>query len=532
MRKPSDRSRAAPQFASFTPTTGELVVDANVPRLLELAVQLGEGHLVRGGALSVETGEHTGRSASDKFIVRDPEHADSIWWEGNQAMEPAAFAKLQQDMLDYVSSMPQLFVQNLAACADPKHQLNVRIITERAWHSLFIQHLLRHPSSAVDPDFVVVNLPGFRADPERHGCKSGTVIAISFTERLALIGGTGYAGETKKSVFSVLNYLLPAAGVMPMHCSANYAPDHPDESAVFFGLSGTGKTTLSAAPDRTLLGDDEHGWASTGLFNFEGGCYAKTIRLSAEQEPDIFRATHRFGTVLENVKTDPITREVDFDDATMTENGRCAYPLAAIEHAAPEAVAGEPRQVLMLACDAFSVLPPIARLSPAQAVYHFLSGFTAKVAGTERGLTGPTPTFSTCFGAPFMVRPPSAYGELFRECLERQQPACWLVNTGWSGGGPGVGERMPLPVTRALLAAALSGQLDSVSMCRDPHFGFEVPTAVPGVDPQLLDPRAGWSDASGYDAEASKLVGMFRENFTQFEDSVTADVRAAAPTSA
>ena len=502
--------------------------------LVEQALRREEGVWLPSGALAVDTGAHTGRSAADKFIVRDPDHADSISWERNKGMSPEHFAVLRADMLASLQG-GEHFTQDLFACAAPDYRLRVRVTTEFAWHSLFIRNLLRRPSAGelagFAPDFTVVDLPGFRVDPDRHGCRSATVIAISFAERLALIGGTRYAGEMKKSVFTALNYLLPERGIMPMHCSANHAPSDPGDSAVFFGLSGTGKTTLSAAPDRVLIGDDEHGWGEGVLFNFEGGCYAKTYRLSEESEPEIYRAAGRMGSVLENVVLDPVTGNPDFMDGSRTENGRCAYPLEAISNASATGLAGEPRNVVMLACDSFGILPPISRLTPDQAVYHFLSGFTAKVAGTERGLTEPTPTFSACFGAPFLPRPPVAYGRLFRASIERQKPNCWLVNTGWSGGGVGVGERMPIRVTRGLIAAALSGTLAEAPVRRDPRFGFEVPLAVPGIDAELLDPRSRWSDAEGYDAMADRLAGMFRENFGAFEDEVEAGVRGAGPVS-
>jgi phosphoenolpyruvate carboxykinase (ATP) len=467
----------------------------------------------------------------DKYIVRDPSTDGAIWWDNNKAMAPEQFDLLQADFEAHAATR-ELFVEDLHAGASARHRLNARIFLEYAWHALFIRYLLRQPSAAelagFEPGFTVVNLPSFRADPKRHGVRSETVIACNFARRLVLIGGTSYAGETKKSVFTYLNYVMPEAGVMPMHCSA--AVDDQGRSAVFFGLSGTGKTTLSSDPRRTLVGDDEHGWGDEGIFNFEGGCYAKTIRLSAEAEPAIWAATNRFGTVLENVILDPATRVADYDDGRLTENTRSAYPMAFIPNASPTGTAGHPRNIVMLAADAFGVLPPIARLSPSQAMYHFLSGYTAKVAGTEKGLgKEPQATFSTCFGAPFMPRHPSVYGNMLRELIARHGVNCWLLNTGWTGGKFGVGRRMPIKATRALLDAALSGALLSQPMRTDPLFGFEVPLALPGVDPAILNPRETWSDKAAYDAQARALVDMFRANFAKFETHVDSDVLAAAP---
>ncbi|MFN6979696.1 MAG: phosphoenolpyruvate carboxykinase, partial [Gemmobacter sp.] len=429
------------------------------------------------------------------------------------------FDRLHADMLAHLQGR-EVFVQDLYAGADPAYRLNVRMVTELAWHGLFIRHLLRRPArSELDtftPEWTIVNVPSFKADPERHGCRTSTVIALNFDRRLILIGNTGYAGENKKAVFTLLNYLLPEKGVMPMHCSANHAPGNPDEAAVFFGLSGTGKTTLSADPARTLIGDDEHGWSDRGTFNFEGGCYAKTINLSPEAEPEIYATTHRFGTVVENMVYDPETFELDFADASLTENTRCAYPLEAISNASATGMGGHPKNVIMLTCDAFGVLPPIARLTPAQAMYHFLSGFTAKTAGTERGVTEPTPTFSTCFGAPFMPRRPEVYGKLLQDKIARHGSTCWLVNTGWTGGAYGTGRRMPIRATRALLRAALDGSLAGAAFRRDPNFGFEVPVAVPGVEAGLLDPRSTWANGAAYDMQAAKLVKMFADNFAQY----------------
>lgn len=498
--------------------------------LVEHAVRRNEGALAATGAFAVQTGQHTGRSANDKYIVSDDETQSQIWWENSKAITPEQFDRLLADFQAYASGK-ELFVQDLFAGADPTYQLPTRIVTELAWHALFIRHLLRRPLKAqlegFDPQFTVVNFPGFRADPQIHGTRSETVIACDFTRRMVLVGGTGYAGETKKSVFSFLNYLLPSKGVMPMHCSANVGND--GGSAVFFGLSGTGKTTLSADPSRTLLGDDEHAWSPDGIFNFEGGCYAKTLHLSAEAEPEIFAASNRFATVLENVVLDE-DRMPDFEDGSLTQNARSAYPLEAISNASETGRAGHPKSVVMLTADAFGVMPPIAKLNPAQAMYHFLSGYTAKVAGTERGMgSEPQATFSTCFGAPFMPRHPSVYGNLLRKLIAEHGVACWLVNTGWTGGKFGDGKRMPIKATRTLLNAALSGALANSPMRADPVFGFMVPTELEGVDPSILNPRQTWSDPSLYDATAAQLVEMFNKNFAAFTDYVDQDVLAAGP---
>ena len=499
--------------------------------LLDEALRRGEGKLGRGGALLVTTGKHTGRSPKDKFVVRTPSVENSIWWENNRPMDPAKFDVLHADMLAHVQGR-DLFVQDLYAGADPAQRLDVRVVTELAWHGLFIRHLLRRPAreelDTFAPDFTILNCPSFQAEPDRHGCRSETVIALNFDKKLILIGGTAYAGENKKSVFTLLNYLLPERGIMPMHCSANHAPGNPVDTAVFFGLSGTGKTTLSADPARTLIGDDEHGWSDRGTFNFEGGCYAKTISLSPEAEPEIFATTRMFATVVENMVHDPETFELDFEDSSLTANMRCAYPLDYIPNASDSGLGGHPKNVIMLTCDAFGVLPPIARLSPAQAMYHFLSGFTAKVAGTERGVTEPEPTFSTCFGAPFMPRRPEVYGNLLRQKIAKHGATCWLVNTGWTGGAHGTGRRMPIRATRALLTAALDGSLHGAQFRKDPNFGFDVPVSVPGVEDRLLDPRRTWADPEAYDRQAAKLVQMFADNFAQYVPFIDEDVKAAA----
>ncbi len=502
--------------------------------LYQSAVEKGEGMVAKGGPLVMRTGVHTGRSAQDKFTVRDASTEKTVWWDNNKPMTPGHFARLRQDMLEFTKGK-ELWVQDLYGGADPKSRLNVRVITQQAWHSLFIRHLLVEPElkSLADfaPEFTILHLPEFNATPAMHGTRGETVIAVNFAERMILIGGTSYAGEIKKSVFTILNYLMPERGIMPMHCSVNVGAQN--DSAIFFGLSGTGKTTLSAVPDRTLIGDDEHGWGDDTVFNFEGGCYAKMIRLSAEAEPDIYATTRMFGTVLENVVIDPLTRELDLDDDSLAENSRGAYPISYIANASRTGVAqGNPKNIIMLTADAFGVLPPIAKLTPSQAMYHFLSGYTAKVAGTEKGVTEPTATFSTCFGGPFMPRHPSEYGNLLRQKITAQHVDCWLVNTGWTGGAYGTGKRMPIKATRALLSAALDGSLAKVEKRLDPNFGFQVPLSVPGVDTAILDPRNTWADKAAYDAQASKLVGMFVANFTKFEKHVAEDVRAAAPRAA
>ncbi|MCU9848472.1 phosphoenolpyruvate carboxykinase [Defluviimonas sp. WL0024] len=501
------------------------------PALVEVALKRGEGTLGKGGSFLVTTGKHTGRSPKDKFVVRTASVEDSIWWENNKPMAPAAFDQLHADMIAHMKG-GDYFVQDLYAGADPEHRLDVRVVTELAWHGLFIRHLLRRPERAeLDtfvPEFTIINCPSFKADPERHGCRSETVIALNFDKKVILIGGTAYAGENKKSVFTLLNYILPGKGVMAMHCSANHAIGRPEDTAVFFGLSGTGKTTLSADPSRTLIGDDEHGWSEKGTFNFEGGCYAKTISLSREAEPEIYATTEKFATVIENMVFDAETKDLDFEDSSLTANMRCAYPLDYISNASATALGGHPKNIVMLTCDAFGVLPPIARLTPAQAMYHFLSGFTSKVAGTERGVTEPEPTFSTCFGAPFMPRRPEVYGKLLQEKIAGHGATCWLVNTGWTGGAYGKGSRMPIKATRALLSAALDGSLAKAEFRKDPNFGFEVPVKVAGVADILLDPRRTWGDGEAYDAQAKKLVAMFAENFAQYVPFIDADVKAAA----
>jgi phosphoenolpyruvate carboxykinase (ATP) len=513
-------------------TGAEIFWNLQTAPLVEHAVRRGEGLLAKDGPFVVRTGRHTGRSAQDKFIVRNSVTDSSVWWgKTNKAMDPDAFDRLYDDFLLALADKDQLFVADLYGGSQPEHRVRVRVINELAWHNLFIRTLLVRPETeellGFDPEYLIIDLPSFRADPERHGCRSETVIAVNFEKKVILIGGTAYAGEMKKSVFGLLNFILPPQGIMPMHCSANIGPK--GDTAIFFGLSGTGKTTLSADPNRTLIGDDEHGWSDTAVFNFEGGCYAKMIRLSPEAEPEIYATTKRFGTVLENVVIDPESRELDLDDASLAENSRGAYPIDFIPNSSADNMGPLPRNVVMLTADAFGVLPPIARLTPDQAMYHFLSGYTAKVAGTEIGVNEPEATFSTCFGAPFMPRHPSVYGNLLKERIAKGGVQCWLLNTGWTGGKYGVGKRMPIKETRALLNAALDGSLNNVEFRKDPNFGFEVPVSVPGVDTSILDPRGTWSNAAEYDRTAAKLVDLFVENFAQFADQVDEGVRQAAP---
>jgi phosphoenolpyruvate carboxykinase (ATP) len=501
------------------------------PVLYEQAIKRDEGALAEGGPLVVNTGEHTGRSPNDKFVVREPESASHVWWgEVNRPVEPEVFERLLGRVLGYLQHR-DVFVQDCVAGADPAYAYPIRIITESAWQSLFAYSLFRLPTREQlpehDPQFTVLSVPGFRADPALDGTRSSTFIILNFARRLVLIGGTNYAGEIKKSVFTVLNYLLPRRGVLSMHASANVGPG--GEAALFFGLSGTGKTTLSADPTRTLIGDDEHGWSESGVFNFEGGCYAKVINLSEKAEPEIYATTRRFGTVLENVVMDPLTRRLDLDDDSLTENTRAAYPVSAIPNADPGGQCGHPRTILMLTADAFGVLPPISRLTPAQAMYHFLSGYTAKLAGTERGVTEPEATFSTCFGAPFMVLPPATYARMLGEKIERHQVSTWLVNTGWSGGPYGVGQRVPIAYTRAMVRAALDGDLDGVPTTPDPIFGVAVPAHVPGVPDEILQPRNTWSDPRAYDRQARELARRFAKNFSAFEVDAPPEVCAAGP---
>jgi phosphoenolpyruvate carboxykinase (ATP) len=499
--------------------------------LYEIAIRRGEGKLTDGGALAVLTKPHTGRSPKDKFLVDEPSTSSRIWWEKNDRMPEATFDRLLADVRAYLSARPELFVQDLFGGADPQYRIPVRFITPNAWQALFVRNMFLRPGVAdlagFRPSFVVYHAPDFQADPAVHGTRGPTVIALHLARRMIVIGGTRYAGEMKKSIFTALNYLLPTQGVLAMHCSANLGPD--GDTAIFFGLSGTGKTTLSADAKRRLIGDDEHGWSDRGIFNFEGGCYAKVIRLSREGEPEIWNASHRFGTVLENVVLDPLSRAVDFDADAITENTRASYPIHFVPNHEPAGVGGHPRNVVFLTADAFGIMPPIARLTAEQAMYHFLSGYTAKVAGTERGVTEPSATFSACFGAPFLPLPPGVYATMLGERIARHGASVWLVNTGWTGGPYGVGTRMKLGHTRAMVTAALAGELDGLPDRADPVFGFRVPTAVPEVPSRVLDPRATWRDPAAYDTQAAKLAEMFRANFTAFAGQVAASVLKAGP---
>ncbi|HVF51126.1 MAG TPA: phosphoenolpyruvate carboxykinase [Pyrinomonadaceae bacterium] len=511
--------------------TANVYWNLTTPELYEEIARRGEGIFSDHGALIVDTGEHTGRAAKDKAIVREPASESHVFWgEVNKEFTRERFNSLRDRMMAHTKGR-DLFVQDTFAGADPRYRLPVRIITELAWHSLFARTMFINDDARDGekhtPEFTIVNIPSFRADPAADGTRSQTFILMDFDQRLVLIGGTSYAGETKKSVFTILNYLLPQRGVMSMHCSANVG--EAGDVAIFFGLSGTGKTTLSADPERRLIGDDEHGWSDDGIFNFEGGCYAKVIRLSPEAEPDIYRTTRMFGTVLENVVYDEETRALNLDDASKTENTRAAYPLTSIPNIVPEGHAGHPQNIIMLTADAFGVLPPVSRLSPEQAMYHFLSGYTAKVAGTEKGVLEPEATFSTCFGAPFMVLHPGVYADLLGKKMEQHKANCWLVNTGWSGGPYGEGQRMKIAHTRAMIRAILNGSLAGVETKPDPIFGLGIPVACPEVPSEVLIPRNTWRDPEAYDRKAHDLARRFNENFKKYAEGVSEGVRAVAP---
>ena len=503
--------------------------DLSPSQLVERGLESEEGRLTDNGAFLVTTGQRTGRSPADRFIVKEPSTEDSIDWGGvNRPFDEGKFDALWERVSVHTEEHNH-YVAHLHVGAHIDHYLPVKVTTETAWQSLFGRNMFIRPEQ-YNPknkeEWTVLNAASFVCQPDRDGTNSDGVVIINFAQRKVLLAGMRYAGEMKKSMFSVQNFLLPEKDVMSMHCSANVGED--GDTTLFFGLSGTGKTTLSADPDRYLIGDDEHGWSKGSVFNLEGGCYAKTINLNAEAEPEIYATTQKFGTVIENMLFDPETLELDFNDDSLTANMRCAYPLDYISNASDTALGGHPKNIIMLTCDAFGVLPPIARLTPAQAMYHFLSGFTSKVAGTERGVTEPEPTFSTCFGAPFMPRRPEAYGNLLRDKIAKHGATCWLVNTGWTGGAYGTGSRMPIKATRALLTAALDGSLAEVKFRRDPNFGFDVPVAVDGVDPALLDPRSTWADTAAYDAQAAKLVHMFADNFEKYLPYIDEDVKAAA----
>jgi phosphoenolpyruvate carboxykinase (ATP) len=499
--------------------------------LYERALARGEGRIAHMGAFAAVTAPHTGRSPNDKLTVREPVTEKTVdWGKVNVAFERGAYERLKGDVIAYLEGQ-ELFVRDCRAGADEEYGLNVRVVSTSAWHNLFAYNMFLRPhgpaSKSAGQIFTVLHAPELQADPKRHGTRSETVIAASFEDNKIVICGTRYAGEIKKSIFSVLNFLLPDRGVFPMHCSANVGMD--GAVALFFGLSGTGKTTLSADPERGLIGDDEHGWSDKGVFNFEGGCYAKTIHLTREGEPEIYAATKMFGTILENVVLDERTREIDFSDASITENTRASYPIHYIPNAVLSGQGGHPKDVVFLAADAFGVLPPVARLSPEQAMYHFLSGYTAKVAGTERGVTEPKVTFSTCFGAPFLPRHPSVYAGLLGEKLKKHGSNVWLVNTGWTGGPYGTGSRIKLAYTRAMIRAALAGRLDDAETVKDRFFGVEVPLHVPDVPDEVLRPRDTWADGDAYDAQARKLAGMFRENFEKYAAQVPDAVKKAGP---
>jgi phosphoenolpyruvate carboxykinase (ATP) len=501
------------------------------PRLYEETIRRGTGRIGVGGALVVDTTPYTGRSPKDKFVVRDAGTEGKVAWGAvNQPFDPAKFEALFDRVRAHLVGL-ELWVQDLRAGADEKQKLPIRLVTESPWHALFARNLFIRVEgdaalAAHKPEFHVIHAPSFPAVPERDGTRSEAFVVIDFTRKIVLIGGTKYAGEIKKSIFTVMNYLLPLRGVFPMHCSANV--DRHGHVALFFGLSGTGKTTLSADPERPLIGDDEHGWSDDGVFNFEGGCYAKVIRLNSEHEPEIYRTTRSFGTVLENVAIAGDGR-LDLDSDAKTENTRAAYPLYQIDNVVPEGHAGHPKAVVFLTADAFGVLPPIAKLSPEQAMYFFLSGYTAKVAGTERGVKEPQATFSACFGEPFLPMHPNEYAKMLGAKIRKHQPSVWLINTGWTAGPYGVGHRMAIPHTRTMIRAALAGQIPDTSLVTDPFFGLRVPADVPGVPSNVLNPRHTWSDKSAYDVQAAKLAGMFRENFKRYADQVGDDVKAVAP---
>jgi phosphoenolpyruvate carboxykinase (ATP) len=501
----------------------------SVASLYEHALRKGEGELGADGQFVVETGEHTGRSPKDKFFVREPGSETHIdWGDTNKAIDPKTFDALLDRVSAYLSER-EIYSLDTYVGADARYRLPVRVITQYAWHSLFARNLFLTPDKAPDdfaPEFTVIDAAEFVAEPERDGTRSGTFVLVNMARKIVLIGGTRYAGEIKKSVFTIMNYLMPLRQVLPMHCSANVGTD--GDSAIFFGLSGTGKTTLSADSNRPLVGDDEHGWSADGVFNFEGGCYAKVIKLSQKAEPEIWAASHRFGAVLENVVFDPATRALDLESQALTENTRSAYPVEFIPNIVPGLMAGHPKTIIMLTADAFGVLPPISKLTPEQAMYHFLSGYTAKVAGTEKGVTEPTATFSTCFGAPFMVHHPTVYAQLLGERIAKHDVTCWLVNTGWTGGAYGVGKRMSIAHTRAMVNAALDGSLNGATFEPEPFFGLSIPTALHDVPAEVLNPRNAWSDKAAYDAQARKLAGLFFENFKKFEAHASDGVRAVA----
>ncbi len=518
--------------AEGLPLTTRIRRNLSTSCLYEAAIACGEASLAAEGPLVARTGLHTGRAPNDKFMVEEPSSRSKVdWGSVNRAISEASFDVLHRDLMAHVAHR-ELFVMDGYAGADADYRVPIRVVTELAWHGLFSRNMFiteNDPARLLEhrPEFTVIDVPSFKADPGRHGTRSDVFVVLHLGRKLVLIGGTSYAGEIKKSIFSILNYTLPQQRVLPMHCSANVG--RAGDTALFFGLSGTGKTTLSSDPARRLIGDDEHGWSTRGVFNFEGGCYAKVINLSSEAEPQIHATTRRFGTVLENVVIDPETRAPDLADASLTENTRASYPLGFIEHAELRGVGGHPQNIVMLTADAYGVLPPISRLTPEGAMYHFLSGYTARVAGTEKGVTEPKAAFSACFGAPFLPLKPNVYAKLLGERIARHRAHVWLVNTGWTAGPPGVGSRIRIAHTRAMITAALSGQLDAVKYRRHAIFNLDMPTVCPGVPDEVLDPRATWEDAAQYDTQARKLARMFVDNFGLFEADVTAAVKAAGP---
>ena len=510
----------------------EVFYNYGTPALYEQVIRRREGLIAHLGPLVVRTGYHTGRSPNDKFFVREPSSENNIWWgKVNRGIAEDCFERLYSKMKAYIQGK-DLYVEDCYVSADPKYKLGVRVVSENAWHTLFARNMFRRYKTPEEldkhkTDFTIIHMPNFHADKDVDCTNSEVFVVVNFGKKLVLIGGTSYAGEIKKSIFTIMNYLMPLQNVMSMHCSANVGKD--GDVALFFGLSGTGKTTLSADPNRSLIGDDEHGWSGDGVFNYEGGCYAKVIRLSKEAEPDIYECTRKFGTILENVQIDAHNRMLDLDDDTFTENTRAAYPLTHLPNIVEEGMAGHPKNIVMLTADAFGALPPIAKLTAEQAMYHFISGYTAKVAGTEKGVTEPKATFSTCFGAPFMALHPGVYAKLLGEKINEHKANCWLVNTGWTGGPYGVGSRMKIKYTRAMLSAALEGKLDNVEYVTDPFFKLQVPKTCPGVPEEVLNPRNTWEDKAAYDAQAKKLANMFNENFEQYSNETDKAIKSAGP---
>jgi phosphoenolpyruvate carboxykinase (ATP) len=530
-RKSKPAAKRSASLKKISLDLRKALANLSVAETYEHAIANGEGEITAPGAFNAVTSPHTGRSPLDKFIVREPgSEKDVEWGDVNRPIDEAAFDAMHQKVLAYLNKQKKLYTRDLFACADPKYRLSVRFVSEKAWYTLFLHNMFRRPSTdelkSFKPEFTVLHAPEMQAEPKKDGTRSGTFILVHLTKKIVLIGGTRYAGELKKSIFSALNYLLPKQGVLSMHCSANVGADR--STALFFGLSGTGKTTLSADPSRALIGDDEHGWSDGGVFNLEGGCYAKVINLSQKAEPDIWSAAHRFGTVLENVKLNP-DRTLDLESKEITENTRAAYPIYFNANTDDDQKGGHPNHIVFLSADAYGVLPPISKLTPEQAMYYFLSGYTAKLAGTERGVTTPEATFSACFGEVFMVWDPTVYAEMLAKKMAKHNAQAWLVNTGWSGGPYGVGNRMKLAYTRAMVGAAVEGKLNSVETKKDEVFGLAIPTSVPEVPNELLIPRDTWADKAAYDKQAAQLAREFRENFKRFDKSASAAVKAAGP---